>query len=139
MTTHTEFVQDETAATPVGGRKLGQANYDLFEEAPPHPRKRREIIDAVSRGETIVAIENPRTQVISDSPLELRVQQFVHFGRLLGIRAEAPARLHTNAAIRHTATLQELMGVADTAYLTDGMNTFALGRAIVGEFLEEQS
>jgi 4-carboxymuconolactone decarboxylase len=139
MTTHTEPAQNETAATPAGGRRLGQANYDLFGEVPPHARKRWEIIEAAGRGETVVAIENLRSQVISDSPLGLRVQQLVHFGQLLVIRADAPARLHAKAAIRHGATLQELMGVAETAYLTGGMNAFALGVAIVGELLEEQS
>ncbi|MFY1621474.1 carboxymuconolactone decarboxylase family protein [Micromonospora sp. WMMD736] len=124
---------DGTPNTP----KLGQAYYDLFGEVPPHARKRWEIIEAVGRGETVVALENLRSLVISNSPLELRVQQLVQFGQLLVIRSEGPARLHAKAAIRHGATVQELMGVTETAYLTGGITAFSLGVAIVGELLEE--
>jgi 4-carboxymuconolactone decarboxylase len=137
MTPGAETVHHET--TPAGAPRLGQAYYDLFGEVPPHARKRWEIIEAVGRGETVVALENLRSLVISDSPLELRVQQLVQFGQLLVIRAEGPARLHAKAAVRHGATLQELMGVTETAYLTGGITAFSLGVAIVGELLEEQS
>jgi 4-carboxymuconolactone decarboxylase len=133
MTIDTETARD---AAP-DAKNLGQAYYDLFGEVPPHARKRWEIIEAVGRGETVVALENLRSLVISDSPLELRVQQLVQFGQLLVIRAEGPARLHAKAAIRQGATLAELMGVTETAYLTGGITAFSLGVAIVGELLEE--
>ncbi len=135
MTIGTQTTREESAAPEA--RKLGQAYYDLFGEVPAHARKRWEIIEAVGRGETVVALENLRSLVISDSPLELRVQQLVQFGQLLVLRAEGPSRLHAKAAIRHGATVQELMGVTETAYLTGGITAFSLGVAIVGELLED--
>ncbi|MGD9619215.1 MAG: carboxymuconolactone decarboxylase family protein [Mycolicibacterium sp.] len=125
------------SSAPADGTSLGQAYHDLFGEVPPHARRRWEILEAVGRGQTVIALENLRSLVISKSPLELRVQQLVQFGQLLVIRAEGPARLHARAAIRHGATLQELMAVSETAYLTGGITAFSLGVTIIGELLDE--
>lgn len=118
--------------------ELGRANIDLFGAVPPHARKRWEIITAAGRGETVEAIERLRAVVISDSPLDLRTQQLVQFGQLVALRAEGPARLHAGAALRHGATVIELMAVVETAYLTAGMTAFSIGVGIVGELLGPQ-
>lgn len=125
---------DQTAS----GAPRGRAYYDLFGEVPAHARKRWEIIQAVGRGTTVDAVEELRGIIISDSPLDLRTQQLVQFGQLVALRAEGPARLHAGAAVRHGATLQDLMGVVETSYLTAGITAFSLGVAIIGELLEKQ-
>jgi 4-carboxymuconolactone decarboxylase len=116
--------------------ELGRAYFDMIGEIPPHVRERWSIIRAAGRPNTVHAIEQLRGVVISDSPLELRVQQMVQFGQLLVLRAEGPARLHARAAMKHGATVQELMGIAETAYLTGGITAFSLGVAVIGELLE---
>jgi 4-carboxymuconolactone decarboxylase len=110
----------------------------MFGQVPPHARKRWETIRAAGRENTVFAVERLRSVVISDSPLELRVQQMVQFGQLLVLRAEGPARLHARAAVRHGATVAEIMGIVETAYLTGGITAFSLGVEIVGELLDER-
>jgi 4-carboxymuconolactone decarboxylase len=137
--TETTAGAEPGAGDTTGGAPLGRAYYDLFGEVPPHARKRWDIIRAVGRGHTVEAIEELRAIIISDSPLDLRTQQLVQFGQLVALRAEGPARLHAGAALRHGATLQELMAVVETAYLTAGITAFSLGVTIIGELLGERA
>ena len=48
------------------------------------------------------------------------------------MRAE-PAKLHANAALRHGATVADLVGVAETALITGGVPAFSLGARIIAE------
>lgn len=127
--------QSQSAAEPAGDYQLGRAYYDLFGEVPAHARARWEIIAAAGRPDTVTVLEQLRATIISESPMELRVQQMVQFGQLVALRAEAPAKLHARAALRHGATIEELMGIVETAYLTAGITAFSMGVAIIGELL----
>ena len=51
----------------------------------------------------------------------MRVQQLVQFGQLLVLGQEGPARLHASAALRHGASLDDLLGVVETAFVTAGV------------------
>jgi 4-carboxymuconolactone decarboxylase len=113
--------------------RLGGTYRAMLGEVPSHVRERWAAVAALGRPELIEAIEGLRTVVIAESALGLRVQQLVQFGQLLVLGQEAPARLHATAAMRHGATLEDLLGVVETAYLTAGIPAFALGVRVLDE------
>src|SRR5919108_135981 len=90
-------------------------------------------VAALGRPELIEAIEALRAVAIADNPLGLRVQQLVQFGQLLVLGQEGPARLHAAAALRHGASVAELLGVAETAFITAGVPAFSLGVRVIDE------
>ena len=55
---------------------------------------------------------------------------------LLVLRAEDPARLHARAAVRLGASVADLIGVAETAFITGGVTAFSLGVRVAGEVAE---
>ena len=77
------------------------------------------------------SIERMREQLIYANPLGPKVQQLVHFGQLVALGHEEPARLHAASAIHHGATLEELVGVVETALITSGVPAYALGISIL--------
>ena len=77
------------------------------------------------------SIERMREQLIYANPLGPKVQQLVHFGQLVALGHEGPARLHAASAIHHGATLEELVGVVETALITSGVPAYALGISIL--------
>lgn len=114
-------------------QRLGRTYHAMLGEVPPHVRKRWATVAALGRTDLIEAIEQLRTVAIAENPLGLRVQQLVQFGQLLVLGQEGPARLHATAALRHGATLADLLGVAETAYITGGVPAFSLGVRVIDE------
>ncbi|MFJ7207023.1 carboxymuconolactone decarboxylase family protein [Streptomyces sp. NPDC098789] len=74
-----------------------------------------------------------RHVVLTENPLGARVQQLVHFGQLLSLGRDHPARLHARGALRAGATFADLIGVAETALITSGVPAYALGTEIIAE------
>ncbi|MER6115835.1 carboxymuconolactone decarboxylase family protein [Streptomyces sp. NPDC001743] len=73
--------------------------------------------------------------VLTDNPLGARVQQLVHYGQLLSLGREHPARIHARGALHAGATVAELIGVAETALITSGVPAYALGTEILVDLL----
>jgi 4-carboxymuconolactone decarboxylase len=114
-------------------QRLGGTYRAMLGEVPPHVRERWAAVAALGRPELVEAIEGLRAVVIAENPLGLRVQQLVQFGQLLVLGQEGPARLHAAAALRQGASLAELLGVAETAFITGGVPAFSLGVRLVDE------
>jgi 4-carboxymuconolactone decarboxylase len=113
--------------------RLGSTYQAMSGAVPPHVRERWAAVAALGRPEVIEAIENLRAVSIARNPLGWRVQQLVQFGQLLVLGQEGPARLHAKAALRHGASLQELTGVVETAFITAGVPAFSLGIRVLDE------
>jgi 4-carboxymuconolactone decarboxylase len=113
--------------------RLGGTYHAMLGEVPPHVRERWAVVADLGRPELIEAIERLRDVAIAQNPMGLRVQQLVQFGQLLVLGQEGPARLHAAAALRHGASLAELLGVAETAFITAGVPAFSLGVRVVDE------
>jgi 4-carboxymuconolactone decarboxylase len=113
--------------------RLGSTYHAILGEVPPHVRERWATVAALGRPELIEAIERLRAVAIAENPLGLRVQQLVQFGQLLVLGHEGPARLHAAAALRQGATQAELLGVAETAFITAGVPAFSLGVRLLEE------
>ncbi|MFI5830568.1 carboxymuconolactone decarboxylase family protein [Streptomyces sp. NPDC051578] len=71
--------------------------------------------------------------VLTENPLGARVQQLVHFGQLLSLGREHPARIHARGALHAGATVPDLIGVAETALITSGVPAYALGAEIIAD------
>jgi 4-carboxymuconolactone decarboxylase len=113
--------------------RLGGTYHAMVGEVPPHVRQRWATVAGMGRPETIEAIERLRDVAIAQNPMGLRVQQLVQFGQLLVLGQEGPARLHAAAALRHGASPAELLGVAETAFITAGVPAFSLGVRVIDE------
>lgn len=113
--------------------RLGSTYHAMLGEVPSHVRERWTAVAALGRPELIEAIEGLRAVAIKDNPLGLRVQQLVQLGQLLVLGQEGPARLHAKAALRHGASLLDLLGVVETAFVTAGVPAFSLGVRILDE------
>ncbi|WP_282206221.1 carboxymuconolactone decarboxylase family protein [Kitasatospora fiedleri] len=74
-----------------------------------------------------------RHLVLADSPLGDRVQQLVHFGQLPALCRAEPARVHARGALHAGAGIADLIGVAETALITSGTPSYALGLEIAAE------
>ncbi|MEU8464481.1 carboxymuconolactone decarboxylase family protein [Streptomyces sp. NPDC029003] len=90
--------------------------------------------DRLATEEALAAL---RHIVLTDSPLGARVQQLVHFGQLLSLGRDHPARLHARGALHAGATAADLIGVAETALITSGVPAYALGTEIVAELVAD--
>jgi 4-carboxymuconolactone decarboxylase len=113
--------------------RLGGTYHAMLGEVPPHVRERWAAVAGLGRPELIEAIERLRAVAIAENPLGLRVQQLVQFGQLLVLGQEGPARLHARAALRHGASIADLLGVAETAFITGGVPAFSLGVRVIDE------
>jgi 4-carboxymuconolactone decarboxylase len=113
--------------------RLGSTYHAILGEVPSHVRERWAAVAALGRPQLIEAIEGLRAVAIADNPLGLRVQQLVQFGQLLVLGQEGPARLHAAAALRQGASVADLLGVAETAFITGGVPAFSLGVRLVDE------
>jgi 4-carboxymuconolactone decarboxylase len=119
--------------------RLGSTYLQMCGEVPPHVRERWAVIARAGHPEIIEAVEALREELIARNPLrDWRVQQLVQFGQLLVLGHEGPARLHARAAIGHGATLDDILGVVVTAYVTAGVAAFSLGVRLIGELLATQ-
>ena len=113
--------------------RLGATYTAMLGEVPPHVRERWAAVAGLGHPELIEAIEGLRAVAIGENPLGMRVQQLVQFGQLLVLGQEGPARLHASAALRHGASLDDLLGVVETAFVTAGVPAFSLGVRLLDE------
>jgi len=114
--------------------RLGRTYLQMCGEVPSHVRERWAVIARAGHPEITEAVEALRAELIARNPLrDWRVQQLVQFGQLLVLGHEGPARLHARAAIGHGATLDDILGVVVTAYVTAGVAAFSLGVKLIGE------
>ncbi|MHB8958125.1 MAG: carboxymuconolactone decarboxylase family protein [Candidatus Limnocylindrales bacterium] len=111
---------------------------ELLGSVPLTIEARLALAERSGRQGAVEAIEAMRRSVIMDSPLGRKGGQLVHFGQLLALGKEGPARLHARAARRAGASLAELVGVAELALITGGMPSYGLGVAILSELAEEE-
>jgi 4-carboxymuconolactone decarboxylase len=114
-------------------QRLGATYHAMLGEVPPHVRERWTAVAALGRPELIEAIEGLRAVAIGNNALGMRLQQLVQFGQLLVLGHEGPARLHARAALRHGASLSDLLGVVETAFVTAGVPAFSLGVRLLDE------
>jgi 4-carboxymuconolactone decarboxylase len=118
--------------------RLGATYQAMLGEVPPHVRQRWAAMVGLGRPQVIEAIEALRAESIARNPLGLRVQQLVQFGQLVVLGQQGPARIHATAALRHGASLQDLVGVVETAFITAGVPAFSLGIRVIEEVSEGQ-
>jgi 4-carboxymuconolactone decarboxylase len=119
--------------------RLGSTYLQMCGEVPSHVRERWAVIARAGHPEITEAVEALRAELIAGNPLrDWRVQQLVQFGQLLVLGHEGPARLHARAAIGHGATLDDILGVVVTAYVTAGVSAYSLGVKLMGELLAAQ-
>ncbi|MFD4657759.1 carboxymuconolactone decarboxylase family protein [Kitasatospora sp. NPDC058444] len=104
-------------------------------DVPAGVQERLRLARQFGRLPTEEAIAQLRHIVLTDSPLGARVQQLVHFGQLLALGREHPARIHARGALHAGATLADLVGVTETALITAGVPAYALGTDIIAELL----
>ncbi len=104
-----------------------------FGVLPPSVAARMALSEAAGRSAATEAIENLRGVLLAKNALGAKVQQLVHFAQLLALGAKEPARLHAAAAARAGATLEELVGVAETSLITAGMPAYAMAMELIGE------
>ncbi|MFD8980592.1 carboxymuconolactone decarboxylase family protein [Streptomyces sp. NPDC059564] len=105
---------------------------------PSGVEERLRLAGAFDRLPTEEALAALRHIVLTDNPLGARVQQLVHFGQLLSLGREHPARLHAHGALRAGARIADLIGVAETALITSGVPAYALGTEIIAGLLPDE-
>ncbi len=106
---------------------------DAFGTVPAGIEDRLAVAAAAGRLEAVESIEALRRTLLADNPLEPRVQQLVHFGQLVVLGHEGPARLHARGARRAGASYSDLVGVAETALVTGGMPAYGLAIEILAD------
>ena len=110
----------------------------MFGAVPSGIEDRLSVAQAAGRLDAVEAIEALRQALLTNNPLEPRVQQLVHFGQLLALDRAAPARLHARGALRAGASTADLAGVGETALVTSGMPAYSLGIEIIAELLRAE-
>lgn len=118
--------------------QIRQRYVALFGTVPPAIEARLALGQATGRTEAVAAVEGLREELIHNNPLGPKTGQLVHFGQLLALGREAPARLHAKSARRGGATLAELVGVAELALITAGMPAYSLGIEILSELSQDE-
>lgn len=103
----------------------------FFGTVPASFEERARVARLAGREATLEAAEALRAAAIYDNPLGPHLQQLVHFGQLLVLGEEHAAALHARTAVRHGATMADLVGVVETALITAGVPAFALGMRVL--------
>lgn len=109
----------------------------LLGHVPENIQRRLVLAELADHGAAVTAVEALREALIHDNPLDARTQQMIHFGMLIALGKEGPARLHAQGALRAGATAPDLFGVCETAAIVAGMPAFSLGVDLVYEALSE--
>ncbi len=109
----------------------------VFGTVPAEIEHRLAMAEATGRLGAVEVIESLRQALLTESSLEPRVQQLVHFAQLVALGKDGPARLHARGALRVGATLADLVGVAETSLVTSGMPAYGLAIEIIAELSDE--
>lgn len=125
---------DAGAALSPAERSRYDANYvALFGEVSENARRRWEVTERHGRSDVARLVEELRIKAIHESRLDLRTQQLVHFGQLVALGRKPAAEHHARAALKAGASVDDLLGVAETAFLTGGIPAYSLGIEIIAE------
>lgn len=129
-----------TDAAPGPRTETVRERYRSTLGAVPHGvEERLRLAGEFGRLPTEEALAALRHVVLADSPLGARVQQLVHFGQLLALGREEPARIHARGALHAGAGIADLIGVAETALITAGVPAYALGTGLIAELLPDRA
>ncbi|MER6216620.1 carboxymuconolactone decarboxylase family protein [Streptomyces sp. NPDC001272] len=129
-----------TDAAPAASTEAVRERYRSTLGAVPHGvEERLRLAGEFGRLPTEEALAALRHVVLADSPLGARVQQLVHFGQLLALGREEPARIHARGALHAGAGIADLIGVAETALITAGVPAYALGTGLIAELLPDRT
>lgn len=125
--------------TAAGGRAdaVRDRYRDVFGSVPDGIEDRITVAEAAGRLGAVETIEALRRVLLAENPLGARTQQLVHFGQLVALGREGPARLHAQGALRVGASITDLVGVAETSLVTAGMPAYSLAVTIVAELTSE--
>ena len=122
----------------VSAERIRSSYVELTGSVPPAIETRLVLGVRSDRMRAVEAIEAVRDELIMANPLGRKVGQLVHFAQLLVLAHESPARLHARAARRATASIEELVGVAELALITGGMPAYSLGMEIISELIDDE-
>ncbi|MHB1596500.1 MAG: carboxymuconolactone decarboxylase family protein [Streptosporangiaceae bacterium] len=111
----------------------------VFGAVPSGIEDRIAVAEAAGRLDAVETIEALRRVLLADNPLGARTQQLVHFGQLVALGREGPARLHARGALRAGASITDLVGVAETSLVTAGMPAYSLAVTIVAELISDET
>ncbi|MFF4325910.1 carboxymuconolactone decarboxylase family protein [Streptomyces sp. NPDC001591] len=129
-----------TDAAPAASTEAVRERYRSTLGAVPHGvEERLRLAGEFGRLPTEEALAALRHVVLADSPLGARVQQLLHFGQLLALGREEPARIHARGALHAGAGIADLIGVAETALITAGVPAYALGTGLIAELLPDRT
>ncbi|MFF4496128.1 carboxymuconolactone decarboxylase family protein [Streptomyces sp. NPDC001546] len=129
-----------TDAAPAASTEAVRERYRSTLGAVPHGvEERLRLAGEFGRLPTEEALAALRHVVLADGPLGARVQQLVHFGQLLALGREEPARIHARGALHAGAGIADLIGVAETALITAGVPAYALGTGLIAELLPDRT
>jgi len=107
-----------------------------FGTVPSGIDQRLVVAEATDRLGAVEVIEELRRALLAQSSLEPRIQQLVHFAQLVALGHSGPARLHARGARRAGASLDDLVGVAETSLVTAGMPAYSMAIEILSELIE---
>ena len=138
-TTATDTTPTPTAAD--GAAALGTAAHEetyrtLFGAVPDSVRARWWFSAEHGRPAAPALLEDLRAEVITRSPLGLKVQQLVQFAQLAALGRADAARHHAHAAVRAGATGAELLAVAETTLITSGVPGYSLALSLARQALD---
>lgn len=102
---------------------------ELIGEVPEGVEERWDWLETRGRSRAARHVEGLREQAIHLNPMGMRVTQLVQFGQLLVLGREHGAQTHAEAAVRHGATIDELIGVSEVAFVSAGALAYNLGVA----------
>ena len=126
--------QEAHAPLSPAERERYEANYlALFGGASDTARRRWDVTSRHGRADVARLIEDVRIKVIHENRLDLKVQQLVHFAQLLALGKKAAAEHHAQAALKAGASVEELLGVVETAFITGGVPAYSIGIEIISE------
>lgn len=104
-----------------------QRYVELLGEVPDSVTERWEWLEGKSRSTAVGHLERFREQAIHENPMGMKVTQLVQFGMMAALGREYGARVHAEAAVSHGATVEELIGVAEVAFVAGGALSYNLG------------
>lgn len=124
--------RDASPALTPAERERYDANYvTLLGTTSENARRRWDVADRHGRSDLVRLIEELRIKAIHENTLGLKVQQLVQFGQLVALGKKPGAEIHARAALKAGATVEDLLGVAETAFITGGVPAYSLGIEII--------
>ena len=124
---------DTDTGTDTGTERFEEIYLTLFGAVPDSVRDRWAFSAEHGRSTAPALLEQLREEVITRSPLGLKVQQLVQFAQLAALGKADSARRHALAAVRAGAGERDLLAVAETTLITSGVPGYSLALALARE------